>query len=50
MKKAIIVFLVLYALMTCYSIVTVALGKALFSLFTPLTTLAGFVFALLHAG
>ena len=50
MKKAIIVFLVLYALMTGYSIVAVALGKELFSLFTPLTTLAGFVFALLHAG
>jgi uncharacterized membrane protein len=50
MKKAIIIFLVLYALMTLYSIVSVALGRELFSLFTPLTTLAGFVFALLHAG
>ena len=50
MKKAIIIFLVGYALMTGYSIVSVALGKELFSLFTPLTTLAGFIFALLHAG
>ena len=50
MKKVIIIFLVLFALMTSYSIVSVALGKEMFSLFTPLTTLAGFVFALLHAG
>ena len=49
MKKAILIFLALYALMTGYSIVSVALGAKVFSLFTPLTTLAGFAFALLHA-
>ncbi|MBI4731327.1 MAG: carotenoid biosynthesis protein [Chloroflexi bacterium] len=49
MKKAIITFLVLYALMTGYSIVSVALGVMPSPLVTPFTTLAGFAFALLHA-
>jgi uncharacterized membrane protein len=49
LKKAVIVFFILYALLTGYSILNVALGLRPFLFFTPLTTLAGFMFALLHA-
>ncbi len=49
MKKAIILFLSLYALMTLYSVISVGIGAPLFTFFTPLTTLAGSVFALLHS-
>ncbi len=49
MKKVILILLILYALLTAYSILSIPLGVSLFSMFTPLTTLVGFAFALLHA-
>jgi len=49
MKKVIILFLSLYALMTLYSIISVGIAAPIFTFFTPLTTLAGSVFALLHS-
>jgi uncharacterized membrane protein len=43
-------FLILYALLTAYSIITTVLGQPMPGIFTPMVTLAGFTFALLHAG
>ncbi len=49
MKKVILLFLALYAMLTGYTIVSIALGSMPSPLMTPLSTLAGFTFALLHA-
>jgi uncharacterized membrane protein len=42
--------LILYALLTIYPIVSLGLGVAPWRFLTPITTLTGFSFALLHAG
>jgi uncharacterized membrane protein len=42
--------LILYALLTAYPIVSIAAGITPFHFMTPITTLVGFTFALLHAG
>lgn len=42
--------LVLYVLLTIYPIVSIAVGVAPSRFLTPVSTLAGFTFALLHAG
>jgi uncharacterized membrane protein len=49
LRRASIVFLILYILLTSYSIISIALGQTPSMLITPVTTLAGFTFALLHA-
>jgi uncharacterized membrane protein len=49
MKRAIIIMLILYALLTAYTIVSIVFGQMPPMFITPLTTLAGFTFALLHA-
>lgn len=49
MKRAILAFLFLYILFTAYAIVSVSLGKTPSMLLTPISTLAGFIFAALHA-
>jgi uncharacterized membrane protein len=45
-----LVFLILYGLLTIYPIVSIAAGLAPSPIITPISTLAGFVFAMLHAG
>jgi len=50
LRRVTFVLLVLYILLTIYEIVTLSLGIPLPGVFTPLTTLVGFSFALLHAG
>jgi uncharacterized membrane protein len=50
LRRLTLVLLILYALMTIYSILGRPLGIAPSWLATPLVTLAGFAFALLHAG
>jgi uncharacterized membrane protein len=49
LRRASIIFLILYALLTVYMIVSIALGHMPSFIFTPLTTLAGSAFALCHA-
>ncbi len=50
LRRTTIALLVLYALLTIYPIVSIALGKIPSIFITPISTLAGFSFALLHAG
>jgi uncharacterized membrane protein len=50
MKKALTGFLLLYAILTGYTIISSALGVMPPPLLTPLSTVAGSIFALLHAG
>ena len=50
LRRTTIGVLVLYALLTVYPIVSIASGVAPSPLITPVSTLAGFAFALLHAG
>lgn len=49
MKRILMILLALYALMTAYSVVSVLSGGIPPYFLTPLTTLTGFAFALLHA-
>ncbi len=49
MKRVLIVLLGLYALLTAYSVISVLSGGIPPYFVTPLTTLTGFAFALLHA-
>ena len=50
LRRISIALLVLFALLTIYPIISIAAGVAPFRLLTPVATLAGFTFALLHAG
>jgi putative membrane protein len=50
LRRITITLLVLYVLLTIYPIVSIALGVAPSIYLTPVSTLAGFTFALLHAG
>jgi putative membrane protein len=50
LRRAAIVFLTLYALLTLYPIISLLAGSTPWHLLTPVTTLIGFTFALLHAG
>ena len=50
LRRTTIALLILYALLTIYPIVSIALGVAPSIFITPISTLAGFSFALLHAG
>jgi uncharacterized membrane protein len=50
LRRTTLSFLVLYVLLTIYPIVSIALGWMPSRLLTPVATLAGFTFALLHAG
>ena len=50
LRRASIVFLTLYALLTLYPIISLLAGFTPWRLLTPVTTLIGFTFALLHAG
>jgi uncharacterized membrane protein len=49
LRRTTVALLVLYALLTIYPIVSITLGGAPSRLLTPITTLVGFTFALLHA-
>jgi uncharacterized membrane protein len=49
LRRITITLLVLYVLLTIYPIVSIALGVAPSRLLTPISTLVGFSFALLHA-
>jgi hypothetical protein len=49
LRRASIIFLILYALLTTYMIVSIALGQMPSFIITPLTTLTGSAFALCHA-
>ena len=50
LRRTTLALLVLYALLTIYPIVSIALGISPLHILTPVTTLVGFTFALLHAG
>ena len=50
LRRITLVLLILYALITLYSILGRPLGIAPARIITPLVTLAGFAFALVHAG
>jgi len=50
LRRFTIALLVLYALLTIYSIVSISLGVAPSIFLTPVSTLVGFTFALFHAG
>ena len=50
MRRITIALLVFYALLTLYTIVSLAVGVAPSPILTPISTLVGFSFALLHAG
>ena len=50
LRRLTLALLILYALITAYTIIGGFLGIAPGRYFTPLVTLAGFTFALLHAG
>ena len=50
LRRTTIALLVLYVLLTIYSIVSIALGVTPSRFLTPVSTLVGFTFALLHAG
>ncbi len=49
-RRTIIVLLIFYALLTVYPIISLAFGMTPMGILTPITTLVGFAFALLHAG
>ena len=49
MRRITILLLILYALLTAYPLVSLALGASPMGIMTPITTLAGFTFALVHA-
>jgi putative membrane protein len=50
LRRVTLAILILYALLTVYSILGTPLGIAPSRFMTPFITLAGFIFALLHAG
>jgi len=50
LRRTTLALLVLYALLTIYPIVSIALGVVPSRFLTPVSTLTGFTFALLHAG
>ncbi len=50
LRRTTIALIVLYVLLTIYPIVSIAVGVAPSRFLTPVSTLAGFTFALLHAG
>jgi len=50
MRRASIIFLTLYVLLTIYPVISLSVGSAPWHLLTPVATLAGFTFAFLHAG
>jgi uncharacterized membrane protein len=50
MRRTTLAALILYAILTIYSIVSIAAGIPPSPLITPVSTLAGFTFAFLHAG
>ena len=50
LRRTTLALLILYVLLTIYPIVSIAAGVAPSPLITPVSTLAGFAFALLHAG
>ena len=50
LRRASIIFLILYALLTLYPIISLWAGSTPWHLLTPVTTLIGFTFAFLHAG
>jgi putative membrane protein len=50
LRRITLALLIVYALITIYSIVGTPLGVAPFRFITPLITLVGFAFAILHAG
>jgi uncharacterized membrane protein len=50
LRRTTLVFLILYGLLNIYPIVSIAAGLAPSPIITPISTLAGFVFAMLHAG
>jgi uncharacterized membrane protein len=50
LRRLALILLILYALMTAYTILGRPFGIAPAMVFTPLVTLAGFAFALVHAG
>ena len=50
LRRTTLALLILYALITLYSIISSSFGFGSSHLITPLITLAGFAFALLHAG
>ena len=50
LRRITIALLVLYVLLTIYPVVSIAVGVAPSRFLTPVSTLTGFTFALLHAG
>jgi uncharacterized membrane protein len=50
LRRTSLILLVLYALLTLYPILCIAAGLSPSRFITPVSTLAGFTFALLHAG
>ncbi len=50
LRRTTIALLVIYILLTIYPIVSIGFGVAPSRFITPVSTLAGFTFALLHAG
>src|SRR5512136_2831928 len=50
LRRLALILLILYALLTVYTILGRPFGIAPAMVFTPLVTLAGFAFALVHAG
>ena len=50
LRRTTITLLVLYVLLTIYPIVSIAIGASPSRFLTPVSTLVGFTFALLHAG
>jgi putative membrane protein len=48
-RRLVLALLILYALLTSYPVISLLLGASPMGIFTPITTLAGFAFALLHA-
>jgi putative membrane protein len=50
LRRVTIALLVLYALLTVYPLISLALGASPSGMMTPVTTLIGLAFAILHAG
>ena len=50
MRRLTLVIFILYALLTTYSVISLVFHQTPMQLLTPITTLTGFTFALLHAG
>jgi putative membrane protein len=50
LRRTTVALLILYALLTIYQIVSIAAGVVPSPFVTPISTLAGFTFAILHAG